>query len=779
MSKQDSQQFINEFEKEVHLSDYLNVVLRRWKIVALVFLLVFSAITAYTFITKPVYEAASSIEVGGKKKSGLLAELDLGGEGSVETDIEKLRSRTLAEKVIRQLNLHWQLEDSSDGIDLEILEFSVEGDLAGLRLELTGPDSYRVADLAGRQLATGRSGEPCIFPAGRIKLDIRQGASGAYLELQRIPLDELLIAFANNLSVGEVGKMTNVVRVSYRSTDPVQARNVVNLLIDGYLNQNVTSRTLEAGKAVNFISQQLDGVKGKLDSSEQALQEYKVQTGIATIGPEGNSLIEKMASLEQQKTDLKLKQERIDYAVTTLREVLRTGEPFTPPTIEGVAQITDLANRLAELEAERKGLLVDYTPAHPMVVDIQSQIARVHETLLSTYLTVRQELVLGIRDIDSTLGGFEKQLNDIPAAELELAKRMRVNTVNAELYTFLLQKQQEARIAEASTISNAEVIDRAVTPLKPVSPNKKKNLALGLILGLMLGIGLAFLLDYMDQTIKTGDDVRDKLGLNVFGTIPHIPSKGEGAKQAPGHLISTQDPKSPVVEAFRALRTNLNYLTAKEKHKVILMTSALPNEGKSTVSANLAAVLSQTGSRVLLVGCDLRRPTLHELFGQPAVPGLVEMLIDDQQGALRQLASPRLDLIPSGSVPPNPAELLDSERFRRFITIVRQRYDYVIIDAPPVLPVTDAQILTPMVDINLVVLEPCRVPEKAAKQMVASLMAVDARISGVILNDKTGRGFKHYGTYGYYGNQKYKGYYGESTVDETGVLGKIWKAINS
>jgi tyrosine-protein kinase Etk/Wzc len=329
-----------------------------------------------------------------------------------------------------------------------------------------------------------------------------------------------------------------------------------------------------------------------------------------------------------------------------------------------------------------------------------------------------------------------------------------------------------------------QIIDPALTPKFPIMPNKRKNLALGLILGLMLGVGLAFLLDYMDRTIKTTEDVQEKLGLNVFGIIPRIPFADEDEKLPSKRLVTSLEPKSPVVEAFRAVRTNLNYLTAKEKHKVILITSSLPGEGKSTVAGNLAVVLSQIGSRVLLVGCDLRRPSLYEMFDQQNVPGLVDMLIEDNRGALRQLATPRLDLITAGTVPPNPAEMLDSERFRNFLTIVRQRYDYVVLDAPPVLPVTDTQILTPLVDINLVVLEPCRVPEKAARQMVETLLAVDAKISGVILNDKTGRGFKYYGSFGYYGNKYYRGYYGEKHEehkDGAAVAGlkKVWEMLNS
>jgi len=770
-------------EREVHLLDYLHVIMRRKKIILLIFLLVFCTVTAYTFLTKPVYEAASSLEVGGKKKDSLLGQLAMGADDAVATEIEKLRSRSLIEQVIRKLNLHWQPVNYTRGGQLLVREFSVEADLPGLRVEVTGPGTYRAVTLTGDVLCQGRSGEACSFEQGRLLIDLREAQTGDFLEFQRFSLEDLTRSITSNLSVAEVGKATSVLRVAYRSTDPVRARDVVNLLIEAYLSQNVSARTAEAGKAADFIADQLEGVRGNLDFSEQELQEYKVQTGLVTLGPEGNTLLEKLVALEQQKNEVTLKRQRVDLAVTELSRAIQRNEPFNPPTIESVPQIATAATRLAELEAQRKGLLQEYTAIHPAVIDVQAQIARVQETMLSTYRTVSQELALSVRDLSKTLGDFEEQLKDIPAAELELAKRLRVNKVNAELYTFLMQKQQEARIAEASTISSAKIIDPALTPSSPIKPNKRKNLALGFILGLMLGVGLAFLLEYMDQTIKTVEDVKELLGLSIYGIIPRIPFADEDRELPSKQLVTSLPAKSPVIEAFRAVRTNLSYAMAKEKHQLIMVTSSLPNEGKSTVSGNLAVILSQTGAKVLLVGCDLRRPSLYQMFDQPGKPGLTELLVNQDQNALRQLDNPRLDLLPAGSIPPNPAELLDSPRMKKLLTMLRERYDYVVIDAPPVLPVTDAQILAPLVDRVLVVIEPCRVPTSAAQQMVESLRAVNANILGVILNDKSGRGFKYYGNYQYYGNKYYRGYYGESDVKQDGaVVGgmkKVWEKLNS
>ncbi len=784
MSREETPQQFEAFEKEVHLSDYLNVLLRRWKIALLVFSLVFIGVAIKTFTTTPIYEAKSTLEVHGKQKGGLLAELEIGETGAIETEIQKLTSASLAARVITDLNLDWQVADASREHDFSVAGLQLEAAFDGLRIELVSSNTYRVTDLAGRELCRADGGTTCNFPGGSLKVDIASGREGQFVELEQQPLDVTLAAFANNLRVSEVGKMTNVIRVSYQHSNSSVARDVINQLVSGYLSQNVMARTQEAGKAVNFISQQLEGVRGKLDFSEQQLQEYKVETGLTTLGPEGNSLVQQMVELEQKAAALALKRDRVDFAIKALNDALRDGSDFTPPTLDEAPQIVTLATRLAELEAEKKSLLVDYTSSHPVVIEVLAEIKRVVETLLSRYQIVRQEILFSEQETAMTIAGYEEQLKDIPAAELELAKRMRVNAVNSELYTFLLQKQQEAQILEASTISAATVIDAAKTPRLPIKPNKKKNLALGLILGLMLGIGLVFLLDYMDQTIKTAEDVRDKLGLNVFGIIPRIPFADEDASLPSKRLVTSLAPKAPVVEAFRALRTNLNYTIAKQKHQVIMVTSSMPGEGKSTVAGNLAVVMSQTGAKVLLVGCDLRRPSLYAMFDIKNVPGLVDLLVNEDQAALRPIAKPRLDVMTAGTVPPNPAEILDSERFKKFLIMARERYDYVVIDAPPVLPVTDAQILAPLVDLCLVTLEPCRIPEKAAQHMVDLLKSVDAKIAGVILNDKSGKGFKYYGSYGYYGNKQYGGYYGETEqVKPAGPLVAglkfVWGKLNS
>jgi len=345
-------------------------------------------------------------------------------------------------------------------------------------------------------------------------------------------------------------------------------------------------------------------------------------------------------------------------------------------------------------------------------------------------------------------------MRSLPEAERDLARLTRITSVNAGIYTFLLQKYEEARIARASTISNIDIVDPAIAPTKPVKPKKAQNLLLGLLFGCMLGIGLVFFQEYLDDTIKDAEEAKRIMGLPLLGVIPHI--NGRELKQNVSipkdePLITQSEPRSAVAESFRSLRTNLHFTAINKQKKIMLFTSTFPGEGKSIITANEAVVISQTGARVLVIDCDFRRSSLHEKFGHSKTPGLSEILTGDItfEKAKHVSGIPGLDLITAGTTPPNPSELLGSEEMRQLLLTQRENYDYVLIDAPPVLAVTDAPVLTTMSDIVILIMEAGRVPVKAAQHMREMLANVQAPVAGFVLNDKTGSGE----TYGYYGSR--------------------------
>lgn len=752
-------------EEGAHLRDYLNVVLRRWKFALALALAVFCGVAVYTSFQKPVYEAFATIEIRKSSKGGVLGSIGLESPDNLSADIQMLQSRSLAEKVAQRLNLHWQLAATTEeGLDLSLREFTAAGNNSVFELVLTGPDTYRLFQ-SGREIATGRSGEALQREGLRLLVDIHRGKAGDRLRLERIPLDVASSRVMGAIRAAEVGHGTNIVRLSAQGSDPQLARDMVNQLAQIYQEQNSAQNSREAGKTVDFIDQQLNGLRDLLNHSEQELKEYKIESGLITLGPEGANLVEKLVALEQQKVPLDVSARRVRFAIEGLRKAMATKSSFSPPVIEHVAA-GDVIARLSDLEAEKKTLLTEFTEAHPAVIEVEEKIRSSQETLLAAYRTALQSLESDMREYTQTIAGYDVELKKVPAAELELVQMTRDNKVNAEIYTFLLQKQQEARIAQASTISNVEIIDPAFTPQQPIKPNKKKNFAMGGLLGLMLGIGLAFFLDYMDQTVKDADGARRALGIPVLGTIPCIPPLAAGGKRLKRLLVSSLPPRSAPVEAFRSLRTGIHFAAVGEAKKIIMITSALPGEGKSTISANIALVMAKTGAKVLLIGCDLRRPSLAETFGVPNVPGLSDLLTGGSQKAFRRLEKHQIDFLSGGTIPPNPSELLGSARMRKLLATMRERYDYIILDAPPVLPVTDAKILAPQAEMVLIVLETCRVPFNAVRKMREDLLSSNAPVIGVVLNDKSGKGFQYYGGYGYYNHKQYGSYYVDDTPAE-------------
>jgi len=571
-----------------------------------------------------------------------------------------------------------------------------------------------------------------------------------------------------------LGEGTSMLQLTVQHNDPSVARNVANALADAYQEYNRKTKTQEAASTLVYIEEQLKAVGRQLDRSEQELQSFKIRTGLERLSTEGRTLVESAVDLEKQRAELQLRRKRIAGYVASLKS---GRADFT--AAYDVAGVPELITAVMELRAKRMAMLQKYTEKHPAVIEIDAQLRQATENIAELARSAVRGIDRQIGEIDQRLSKSTQHLAKVPEDELELVRLTRENQVNAELYSSLLQRQQETRIREASTSSNVEIVSRAELPESPVKPNKKKNLAMGLLLGLLGGVGLAFFLDYLDRSIKDEDDVLRSLGLPVLGTIPRIPPDIDGKKPT----LLNLEPHTAPTEAFLALRTNLLFIITNQKHKTILVTSCLPDEGKSTVACNLAVSLAQTGARVLLLDCDLRRPSLHKIFGQSEVPGLADLMVDGNKQVLRRIEPLTLDFLAAGKEMAHPTQLLNSEAMSNFLSKADELYDYVVLDVPPLLPVADALVLVSRVDLNVMVLETCRIPERLAIKALQSLQNHNAAPAGVVLNDKSGKGARYYGGYSYYQEKYNKGYYrrDEPEPELPGwkkALDKAWKFIN-
>jgi len=763
----------DSLDEGMHLNEYLAIILSRWKVALAGFLVIFSGVAIVTFATRPIYQAFSTLQVGAEKTALKVGSPYEQPSNSIDTEIQILLSRTIAEEAARRIHMDCLVTNNSNDLVFKIADFSAEEKNTPYRVELTGSDTFRVKDAGNNEVGSGKSGVP--MKGKRISLtftDLR-GKAGDSFVLTALPLDKIATNILTNTRASQVGQNTNVLRLSYTDPDPKLAAALVNSIAQVYIEMAVSLKSLESSKSVTFIDQQLKSMQEDLDKAEQKLKAFKVSSGIVNLDAEGTKVFTKIAEADKQKTQSWLTGKQLEFAMNSLKDAMKSGRPYSPSDPVG-GMVTA---KLAELESQKKALLVEYTDAHPRVRAIQDQIDGTKRNLLELYESSLKNLARQETMISPLISGYEGELRSLPEKERELASLMRQAKVTNELYTALLQKHQELRVTTAATVSNISILDPAVPPQTPIKPNKRKNITMGLLFGIVVGLGLALLLEYMDDTIKNAEEAKRELELPILATIPFIKSKGEGAvnNDRGASLISFYDPKSAVSESFRSLRTGIHFSAVNRKRQVLMITSSFPGEGKTTIIGNLAVILSQAGSRTILIDCDMRRPSLHELFDHSQRPGLSEILAGDaDMGSLIHTTGiPQIDLISAGTIPPNPAELLGSNAMRDLIVKLRESYDTVMLDSPPVLSVTDASVLTTMSDMVFVVVESGRVPRKAARQMLETLQNIGAPLAGIIFNNKKER-VRH--GYGYYGDG-YTNYYEETPAVAKRVWWRRWLNI--
>ena len=717
--------------EKIHLRDYLMVILKRRWMVASFLVIVVATVTINSFMMKPIFSATTQVLIERENPNVVNIEEVLGVDTSdqdyYQTQYEILKSESLALKVIKALNLKESSEFAAQekGFSLWAVLSSVLGWIKAV------------------------------------------ASSGARLEGQSYNPDKedshLIEAYLKRLIVAPI-RNSRLVDVRFEGKNPGLITQISNAHAQFYIESNLEGNFSASEDAVKWLKQRIKGVKGKMEEAEEILQGYRKKAGLVSIDFEErhNIIIQSLndlnAALTRAKTE-KWEKENLFHELKRLSEKPEMIEAM--PAVVSNLLIQQLKVRYAELIGEYDKLSQEYGPEHLTMVRISSEIRGLKKKIASEVKKIAQsietEYRVALAKEKSLLKAVEDQKKE--ASELN-QKRVRFNAlkretdINRSLYESLLTRIKETSITEGLETTNIRVVDPARIPLRPVKPRKALNILLALIVGLILGVGLAFFFEYLDNTVKTPEEVERYLKVPLLGVVGRFNQDGAGTAEK--NLIAHLEPKASISEGFRTIRTNLLFSSPDNQKKVLLVTSALPLEGKSVLAANLAVTFAQMGKRVLLIDADLRKPKVHSIFNLKRYLGLSEFLVG-KETSIKSFEIPGLKVITSGPVPPNPAELLGSNKMKGLIEKAKDKFDIVILDSPPLLSVTDAAELATFADGTVVVVKAGITPRRAIQSGIQLLSEVEAKLLGCVLNDVDFEKESYY--YSYY--RYYYKYYGE------------------
>jgi capsular exopolysaccharide synthesis family protein len=721
--------FGNRFGEEqiLPIQQYWHVILKRIWMILLIFVAVFSLVSVYTFKQRKVYEARTSliIDLAAPRVLGNdvqpvvdIAPAGLNADHYFKTQYRIIKSRKIAERVVEKLGV-------SD--DLVFLELDHIQDEEELKKELADID----------------------------------------------PVDKLL-------SVTEVDPAikTHIVIIKVRHSNPDLAARLANGVAETYKAYNLEQRRESTYGAYDWLTAQYHDVKEKLQGSDKALFEFKKGNNILSTSLEDRQSIagQRLVDLNRQLTDIQGQRRAAQAEVAGIRRLGR-GAKLNVAVSEVINNplVQNLKTTLADLRRREAGLRGRYLDDYPEVVSTRKQIVTVEAELATeteTILASAENRLRRFRDQEAALITAIEVLKQEALAlnekELVYTQLVRDAQTNSRLYDLVLKRLKETDISRLLQDNNIRILDYALVPDDPVMPKVPLNLLIGALLGLVLGVGLAFMAEVLDSTIKTQEDVEGLLGLPFLGVIPTIkatsagPDRGRPLPDGEARDLHVFDfPKSMVAECCRTIRTNILFMSPEQKIRRLLITSAGPREGKTVTSVNIATVMSQSNARVLLVDTDMRRPRVHRCFGMENHVGLSSLILGevDYDDAIHSTPVPNLDVLLCGPVPPNPAELMLTERFRAILSELDERYDIVILDSPPTIAVTDSMILSQMVDGLLLVVKGGQTSKAIVRKAVSRLRGVNAPILGCVVNDVDLEN-RRYGHYSYY-YRHYGKYYSE------------------
>ena len=757
---------------QLELQDYLIILrIHAKKIIFFTFIgLVCSMYTNYN--TLPSFRASSTILIKDDSASNMV--MDFSGnrnENRIQNKIILIKSRGLAKEVVEYL---W---NSSRRNNLYIF---------GTRIYK--PRGQRIRRFLKELITLGAHD-----PSKKIAKQYNEAYSDKVGEKFA---DNIL----NGLSVSN-NRSTNIINIQFTSINADEASRIANIISKTYIRRNSELSKKDAVQFMNFLDSLVTIKNIEIDKQDQIIRDFKLENNMYSLDGDGMGLFTQINNYESEtytlKTELNIRHKKKRQLELKLTDQEKTLSSQLRSNIN--TKLMSLRLDIGLLEKQIKQNISTYGKNHIVVKELKFKAENLNKELdekvsvlikegiaVEDPLVKRQELISEILRLDSEIVGleirsteiekmlffFNQKLLHIPKKQMELVGMDRDSKILNENYSFLRARYEEAKLTVAIQTGDAQVLDIARKPKKGLGNNAKRTLLLGVFLGLSFGVFLAFLIEMLDKTLKTIDEI-EKYGLSVLGIIPDInPDNKMNFKtrffgfqkinnsNLERKLITREDPKSPVSESYRSLRTSMLYSTQK-KVKSILVSSAGPGEGKTTTVSNLAITYANLGKKTLLVDTDLRRPVIHKVFNLKKEPGVTNFLssqTNDYESIVKKTEIENLYVITSGVIPPNPSEMLGSNRMIEFVRLLEVNFDMILFDSPPLVAVTDANMISREIDQIILVVKVGQTDKKAFHHTISNLKNIKAPIGGVIMNAVKNK--SSYGSYYYYYYHQYYNYYG-------------------
>ena len=798
---------VNKFEEEesgFDIKAILTKLLIYWKWFVVSVVVCVACAFVYLRHATPVYRIQASVMINDNKKGSfqnqMMAIQDFGFMGitaSIDNEIEVLRSKSMIKRAVLDKEFYkvYSIKGRVMGrviygkypVNLSISQEDLDNMQRGITLEITQPDdstsymvTYEYEDLYGEVYEYKKkvSALPYVVesPVGQLILSKGEAdylTPDQTLYISVVPPIRMAKSFLSNLSIEPTSKTTSVAYISLLDVNKARGVDFVNSLVAAYNRENNNDKNIVALKTAEFIEERLNKVEDELNATENAMAEFKRSSGLTNLTGDAQKVLEGNSEYEKKRVEINTQLNLVTY----LREYVNDPKNKLQaiPVNVGLKEtsLVTSINKYNEGVIERNRLLRTASESNPAVLDLTVSLDLMAQAVKTSVESLYESLTIQKRDVEKEANKYESKIGNAPTQEKVLEEYKRQQEVKAGLYLMLLQKREENSIALAATADNAKIIDAALANDLPVAPKKSMILLVALVLGCAIPVAVIYLMEILRYKIEGRNDLEKLTTVPILGDV----SVDHNLKKGQRGIAVRENENNTMTETFRSIRTNLQFLLNGPEKKVIQFTSTTSGEGKTFVSSNLAMSLALLGKKVILLGLDIRKPRLAEMFGfADRTKGITTYLAGDAEDKdllYRQIIpsgiNANLDILPAGIVPPNPAELLSKENLDKAIEILKKKYDYILLDTAPVGLVTDTLIISRVSDACIYVCRADYTPKNDIN-MLNTLYAENKLPNlGLVLNgvDMTKSKYGYYygygskGKYGRYGYGKY-GHYGQA-----------------